>query len=94
MDRNPYNAPRSPLYGTARVPRRSAESLDVEPVGRGRRFANMMIDSVAYFALYIGYFMLMVMIEGPRFISRAQHMSPLESYLIGVLILIFYYVIT
>lgn len=94
MDNNPYNAPRSPLYGTARAPRTSVASFELEPAGKGRRFANVLIDSFAYFGLQVGFLFLMVLTQGPQYLQRAQHMSVLESYLTSMLILLFYYVLT
>jgi uncharacterized RDD family membrane protein YckC len=86
---NPYDAPRSMLYGTAKVRK---PRLETESAGKWRRFFNWTVDAFAYYFLSMMIGAVAVMLGGRSALVWLQGLGFFEQYALGLLILMAYYI--
>jgi uncharacterized RDD family membrane protein YckC len=80
MENNPYAPPKAEVVDVG--------PEEVELASRGRRFANMVIDTIAIYILAFVVGIFLVVFEAP-FLDDP---SPLNDYAFGILLWIAYYV--
>ena len=81
MEHNPFAPPKAAVTDAVAPP------TETEIASRGRRFANMIIDTVGYFVLAMIVGAVLAVIY-PRFLASE---STLESYVFGLCINVLYY---
>lgn len=79
---NPYQAP---VSSSIEIPTR----LAVVPAGSGRRFLNLIVDYVVYFALTFAAGFVVVMVWGDR---GARFLDETPGFVFGAPILLAYYI--
>ncbi|KAF1712957.1 RDD family protein [Pseudoxanthomonas sacheonensis] len=86
-DRNPYQAPHSPLYGGVSRPR-----LSLDPAGKWRRFFNWLLDSAAYYFLAAAVGFAAVLIGGDPAAAWIESLGFWGEQALGMAIMLAYYI--
>ena len=85
-EHNPYAPPTAPVSETSAF----NEESEQEPASRGRRFANLLIDTVCYYALAVVVGIIIALVDASFF----DHMSTAGEYLYGAGVMVIYYLPT
>ncbi len=88
-DRNPYQAPHSMLYGSARA---SRPRLSVDPAGKWRRFFNWLLDSAAAYFLAAVVGAAAVLIGGDPATVWLESLGFWGEQALGMVIMLVYYI--
>jgi uncharacterized RDD family membrane protein YckC len=83
-EHNPYAPPAAAMSEASAV----SQEIEEEPASRGRRFANLLIDTVCYYALAVVVGIVIALVD-PSFFD---HMSAAGNYLFGAGVIVIYYV--
>jgi uncharacterized RDD family membrane protein YckC len=82
-EHNPYAPPAAAVSETAA----GGQESEQEPASRGRRFANLLIDTLCYYALTMVVGVGIALVDA----SFLEHMSTVGEYLFGTGLMLVYY---
>lgn len=89
-DRNPYQAPRSMLYGNAST--RKPVQLGIDPASKWQRFFNWLVDAVAYYLMAMAVAAVAIAVGGASTLAWLEGLGFWGEQALGMLILIMYYI--